>query len=173
MSALTNPIVETYSRLAAEYDDNPNLQSCWGRATEKALRSLRVKDEDRIILDVGCGTGRALLRLASGSKPGIQFIGVEPADGMRERAIQRTKDHPNIQILDGRFEKIPLAWSSVDYLYSIFAFHWTTDLNASVEQIARVLKPNGEMDLFFVGRNNAREFIQRTTPVFLKHMGAS
>jgi ubiquinone/menaquinone biosynthesis C-methylase UbiE len=54
---------------------------------------------------------------------------------------------------------------------SIFAFHWTTDLEASVKEIARVLKPGSEMDLFCIGRNNVREFIQRTSPIFLKYMG--
>jgi len=66
---------------------------------------------------------------------------------------------------------MPLESGSVDYLYSIFAFHWTTDLTASVKEISRVLKPTAEMDLFFIGRNNGREFIQRTTPIFLNYMG--
>jgi ubiquinone/menaquinone biosynthesis C-methylase UbiE len=169
--AFANPIVETYSRLAEQYDNDANLQSCWGRAAEEALASLRLRDEHKIILDVGCGTGRALWRMASNSKPGAQFIGVDPAKNMRERAIRRVKDHANTRILDGRFEKIPLDSASVDYLYSIFAFHWTTDLNASVKEMARVLNPNGEMDLFFIGRNNGREFIPQTTPIFLKYMG--
>jgi ubiquinone/menaquinone biosynthesis C-methylase UbiE len=171
MPGLLNPIVETYSQLAEKYDEDANLESCWGRVAEEALASLCLKDGYRIILDVGCGTGRALLRLASTSKAGVQFIGVDPAANMRKRAIQRTKDHANVRILDGRFEEIPLPSASVDYLYSIFAFHWTTDLSASVKEMARVLKPNGEMDLFFIGRNNGREFIRRTTPIFLKYMG--
>ena len=29
------------------------------------------------------------------------------------------------------------------------------------------------MDLFFIGRNNGREFIQKTSPIFLKYMGAA
>ena len=39
MSVSVNPIVETYSRLAHEYDDEANFQSCWGRASEWALSS--------------------------------------------------------------------------------------------------------------------------------------
>ena len=85
--------------------------------------------------------------------------------------MAHTKDHGNVLILDGRFEKIPLPSNSVDYLYSILAFHWVTDLAASVAEIARVLKPNGEMDLFFIGRDNGREFIQKTSAIFLKYMG--
>jgi len=171
MQATINPIIEAYSRLAKTYDDDLNQQSCWGLAAEKALASLIIKDDYQLVLDVGCGTGRALSRLAGNSRPGIEFIGIDPAKNMRVRAIERTKQNRNIKIRDGSFEKIPLESGSVDYMYSIFAFHWTTDLEASVKEIARVLKPTAEMDLFFIGRNNGREFIQRTSPIFLKYMG--
>jgi ubiquinone/menaquinone biosynthesis C-methylase UbiE len=171
MQATINPIIEAYSRLAKTYDDEENQQSCWGLASEKALASLIIRDDYQLVLDVGCGTGRALSRLACNSRTGIQFIGIEPAKNMRGRAIERTKQNRNIKILDGSFEKIPLESGSVDYMYSIFAFHWTTDLETSVKEISRVLKPTAEMDLFFIGRNNGREFIQRTSPIFLKYMG--
>jgi ubiquinone/menaquinone biosynthesis C-methylase UbiE len=171
MQATINPIIETYSRLAKTYDNDLNQQSCWGLAAEKALASLTIKDDYQLVLDVGCGTGRALSRLAGNSRPGIEFIGIDPAKNMRARAIERTKQNRNIKILDGSFENIPLEPCSVNYMYSIFAFHWTTDLEASVKEISRVLRPTAEMDLFFIGRNNGREFIQRTSPIFLKYMG--
>ena len=171
MPAAINPIVQTYSRLAQQYDDEANMRSCWGHAAEKALALLAIKDEYRVVLDVGCGTGRALLGLASNGRPGARFVGIDPAENMRRLAVERTCSHPSISILDGSFENIPLESGSVDYLYSIFAFHWVTDLDAAVAEISRVLKPTGDMDLFFIGRNNGREFIQKTTPIFLKYMG--
>jgi ubiquinone/menaquinone biosynthesis C-methylase UbiE len=171
MQLIINPIVEAYSRLAKTYDDDLNQHSCWGLAAEKALASLTIREDYQLVLDVGCGTGRALSRLACNSTPGVKFIGIDPAKNMRGRAIGRTKQNGNIKILEGSFEKIPLKAGSVDYLYSIFAFHWTTDLEASVKEISRVLKPTAEMDLFFIGRNNGREFIQRTSPIFLEYMG--
>jgi ubiquinone/menaquinone biosynthesis C-methylase UbiE len=171
MQGTTSPIIETYSRLAKTHDDNLNQQFCWGLAAERALASITIKDNYQLVVDVGCGTGRALWRLAYNSRPGIQFIGIDPAENMRSRAAERTKRNPNIKILEGSFEKIPLESCLVDYMYSIFAFHWTTDLEASVKEISRVLKPAAEMDLFFKGPNNGREFIQRTFPIFLKYMG--
>jgi ubiquinone/menaquinone biosynthesis C-methylase UbiE len=171
MSSTANLVVETYSRLARKYDDELNLQSCWGQAAEKALEAVAIKPDYQSVLDVGCGTGQSLLRLAKSSPPGVQFIGIDPAKNMRRLAIQRTKHQPNVRITDGSFEKIRLESGSVDYLYSIFAFHWTTNPNQAVREIARVLRPTGEMDLFFIGRNNGREFIRATTPLFLKHMG--
>jgi ubiquinone/menaquinone biosynthesis C-methylase UbiE len=171
MPATSNTIVETYSRLARQYDSPQNLGSCWGRGSTAALSSLALRDGYRVVADLGCGTGRALDTLASHSSREVLFIGVDPAETMRQRAIRQTQHHRNVRILDGRFEKMPLRSRSVDYLYSILAFHWTSDPQASVREISRVLKRRGEMDLFFVGRHNGREFIQKTTPIFLKFMG--
>jgi len=171
--ALNNFIVETYSRLASEYDDDSNRYSCWGRVTQKALTSISVnlKEHYKLVLDVGCGPGRDLEHLASQSGPDVQFIGLEPAANMRTIATARVQKYPNVRILDGSFEEMGLETDSVDYLYSVLAFHWTTDLNQSVNEISRVLKPTGEMDLVFTGRYNGPEFIEKTTPIFRKYMG--
>jgi ubiquinone/menaquinone biosynthesis C-methylase UbiE len=171
MEMANSTIVETYSRLAEQYDDELNLHSCWGRAADRALRSLQVPEGCRVVLDVGCGTGRSLLELAADSSSAVEFVGIDPAENMRKRAAERSRGRGNVRILNGSFESIPLDSASVDYLYSIFAFHWTTDLNRSVEELRRVLKPDGEMHLFFIGRNNGREFIEKTTPIFLNYLG--
>ncbi len=170
-SKLANPIVETYSRLAEHYDDDPNLHSCWGQGADKALSSIHLTDDYRLILDIGCGTGRALAWLASRARSRVQFVGIDPAENMRNLALRRVRPFRNVQIRDGSFEHIPLETGSVDYLFSIFAFHWTADPDAAVREVRRVLKPGAEMDLFFIGRDNGREFIQKTTPIFLKYMG--
>src|SRR5438132_12299823 len=108
MQATVNPIIETYSRLAKTYDDELNQKSCWSRAAQKALASVIIKDDYQLVLDVGCGTGRALWYLACNSRPGIQFIGIDPARNMRNRATERIKQNRYIKILEGGFEKIPL-----------------------------------------------------------------
>src|SRR5437899_3199365 len=95
MQATINPIVETYSRLARTYDDDLNQQSCWGLAAERALASLIIRDDYQLVLDVGCGTGRALWRLAC--RPGIEFVGIDPAKNMRIQAAERTQRNPNIR----------------------------------------------------------------------------
>ena len=170
MQTASNPIVETYSRLASQYDDQSNDRSCWGKATQKAIATIRLKAECRDVLDMGCGTGKALAYLASAS-PQRRFIGVDPAENMRVRARERVGGLPNAEIRGGCFESIPVDTHTVDYLYSILAFHWTTDLEASIREISRVLRTGAEADLFFIGRDNGREFILKTTPIFLKYMG--
>jgi ubiquinone/menaquinone biosynthesis C-methylase UbiE len=172
MSETTNPIIETYSRLATDYDDGKNLESCWGIAARKALPQIQLEDRYRVVLDMGCGTGRSVVELAR-RNPVTSFVGVEPAANMRELAAALAQDLDNVHVSDGRFEEIPMESNSVDYIYSVMAFHWTTDLNRSVDELARVLRPDGEMDLIFIGRKNGREFIKQTTPIFLRYMGPS
>jgi ubiquinone/menaquinone biosynthesis C-methylase UbiE len=166
-----NRIVEAYSRLAEQYDDERNRRSCWGLSTEKALTSIGLLEHHRMVADVGCGTGRALVHLASQHGTNVRFIGVDPADTMRAKASEVTQAYQNIEICDGAFERLPMDDASVDYLYSLYAFHWTTDLDLSVKELARVLKPDAGMDLFFTGRHNGQEFLRKTTPIFLRYMG--
>ena len=82
MSVSTNPIVETYSRLAREYDEDANFLSCWGRASERALSSIHLRDDYKLVVDMGCGTGRAVHALASGAPAGVQLIAIDPAENM-------------------------------------------------------------------------------------------
>lgn len=165
-----NKIVETYSQRAADYDDPRNLDSCWGRIANRSLDFVKLDARHETVVDVGCGSGRELVNLARRSAPDVSFFGVEPAAGLREIASARAAELPNVRILEGRFEALPLDTGSVDYLYSVLAFHWTTDLKASVAELARVLGRAGEMDLTFIGKHNGRDFIKKTTPVFFRYL---
>lgn len=165
-----NPVVETYSRLAVEYDSAPNRASCWGRLSGEALSQITVGTDGGTVVDVGCGTGRELAQLAARSARAVEFIGVEPAPKMCEVAAARTAEFPNVRIARGSFEQLPLEDDSVDYLYSILAFHWTTDLERAVAEIRRVLRADAQMDLFFIGRENGAEFIRATTPIFFQYL---
>jgi ubiquinone/menaquinone biosynthesis C-methylase UbiE len=155
--------------MADEYASVENQQSCWGRVSRSVLDSTSVDVTRGTVVDVGCGAAIELARLAAGA-PTVQFVGVEPAPKMRELAVERTADQENVRIVDGTFEHLPLEDESVDHLYSILAFHWVIDLERSVSEIRRVLRPTGTVDLSFVGRENGREFIQKTTPIFFRYL---
>jgi ubiquinone/menaquinone biosynthesis C-methylase UbiE len=165
-----NKIIETYSKRAEDYDDPRNLDSCWGRIANRALDTVKLTEKHRTVADIGCGSGRELHRLAEKTGPGVRFVGVEPAAGLRDIAAERARSLPNMDAISGRFEAIPLQSAAVDYLYSVLAFHWTTDLDASVAELKRVLGEHGEMDLTFIGKHNGREFIKATTPVFFRYV---
>lgn len=163
-------IIDTYSRLASCYESAENLSSLWGKVTQAAMTELKISDSAKVIVDVGCGPGIQLASLIEAYGAERRFIGVEPAENLRRTASERIHGAANAAIVDGRFEHLPLDTQSVDYLYSILAFHWTSDVTGSVDEIARVLKPDGEMDLFFIGKDTGKEFIKAISPTYFKHL---
>jgi ubiquinone/menaquinone biosynthesis C-methylase UbiE len=171
MADRDNDIIRTYSERAGDYDQESNLESCWGLVAKRVVQLITIKGHYELVVDVGCGAGQALHELASRDNSKTRFVGLEPAESMRDHAARNLADLANVSVMDGRFEKLPLKTSSVDYLYSILAFHWVTDLEDSVDELARVLKPDGEMDLYFVGRDTGHDFVTKTTPIFIRYMG--
>ncbi|WP_442505056.1 class I SAM-dependent methyltransferase [Novipirellula sp. SH528] len=173
---MESTVIDAYSRLAREYESEHSGTSCWSRSANQIFREVQ-KRLSRMtygsIVDVGCGTGAMLRRLAEELAHPVDLIGVEPASNLRIRAQDVNAKFPNVQILDGRFERLPLPDSSADYLYSIHSFHWTTAPELSAQELARVLGASGDLDLFFAGRGTGRNFIKETTPLFLKHLGAN
>jgi ubiquinone/menaquinone biosynthesis C-methylase UbiE len=165
-------IIESYSRNALKYAGCDNLASCWGKLSESLWSELDINPIYRLVVDVGCGPGTTLSYLAKRYPPTTRLVGVEPAENMRTMGRELTEIHPNVTFCDGRFESLPFEPDTVDYLYSIMAFHWVTDAGLAVREMERVLRREGSADIFFVGRRNGREFITKTTPVLLKYMGA-
>jgi ubiquinone/menaquinone biosynthesis C-methylase UbiE len=164
-------IADAYSEHATEYDTEANQLSCWGKLAKVELGSLSIRSHRQCVVDVGCGTGAALVHLASRLQPSTRLIGVEPAPGMRALACQRTAALPSVSILDGRFEALPLADASVDHLYSIHAFHWVREIDRAIAELRRVLAPEADLDLFFVGQGTGKEFIAVTSPIVRRHLG--
>jgi SAM-dependent methyltransferase len=103
--------------------------------------------------------------------PSTSLVGIEPAAGMRAIACQRASALPNVSILEGRFEALPLADESVGHLYSIHAFHWVSDVDRAIGELHRVLAPDADLDLFFAGRGTGQEFIGITSGILLRHLG--
>ena len=167
MSVSTDPVIDAYSRTPMP-TVLTNQDSCWGCPREP-VAAARATDSHTLLVDVGCGT---VPRGRCGATRWPECgLGVEPALGLRELARATTQALSAIEIRAGRFEELPFAAASVEYLCSIMAFHWVTDPRLAARELARVLAPNGDVDLFFIGRWNGREFIRVTSPIFLRHMG--
>lgn len=167
----SHAIVDAYSELAEAYDDGGNARSFWDTIARSATDAIEPQRGYRVIADVACGTGTALARLAPRVADGVTLVGIEPAQRMRERALERTAGFPAVRVLDGSFESLPLEDRSVDYLFSHWAFHWTADPERAAAELARVLSERGELDLLFTGRHSGREFTPLISPVYARYLG--
>jgi len=93
----------------------------------------------RVALDVGCGTGRLLRRVAS-VWPEAQLVGVDPATGMIESA---RKLAPNIIFHQAQAESLPLTDGSVDLAFSAVSLHHWENAARGVREVQRVLCDTG------------------------------
>jgi SAM-dependent methyltransferase len=94
------------------------------------------------VADVGAGTGK-LTRQLTGS--GADIVAVEPVAEMR---AQFARVLPEMPILEGRAEALPLPDASLDAIVAGQAWHWF-DADAALQEAARVLVSGGGLGLIW------------------------
>lgn len=95
--------------------------------------------KDRIIADVGSGTG-FLTKLFLDF--GNTVYGVEPNQAMREAGKDYLKNYANFYSIDGSAETTTLSSQSIDIITAGTAFHWF-DAEKSRIEFKRILKSPG------------------------------
>ncbi|WP_369272677.1 class I SAM-dependent methyltransferase [Streptomyces sp. R11] len=130
----------SFNAAAAQYAANrPSYPPALFDAIEElAGRSLT----GACVVDVGAGTGIATELM---QQRGAAVLAVEPGDGM---AAQFRRTHPDIPIVRGDGNALPLATASADFLTYAQAWHWT-DPTHSVPEALRVLRPGGALALWW------------------------
>ena len=97
------------------------------------------KEPPKCILDVGCGTGR-FLRAASIRWPQAQLLGVDPAEQM---VLEAVRLNPQATFKVGFAKSLPIPDESADIVVSSLSFHHWEDHQKGIQEIARVLRPEG------------------------------
>ncbi len=94
------------------------------------------------VLDVAAGTGK-LTRMLTAT--GAKVIAVEPVEGMRRVLVSAL---PDVEVLEGTAEAMPVADGSVDAVTVAQAFHWF-DAEHALAEIHRALRPGGSLGLIW------------------------
>jgi ubiquinone/menaquinone biosynthesis C-methylase UbiE len=102
------------------------------------------------VLDIGCGTGYLLGRLAARAPQAQVLAGIDAAPAMIEVARGAAADD-RLRFVAGTAERLPWPAATFDLVVSTTSFdHWA-DQRAGLVQCARVLAPGGWLvlaDLF-------------------------
>jgi len=91
------------------------------------------------LLDLGCGSGYWLPGYAAEA---AVVIGVEPDPTLLPLAADRC---PEVRVLPGSAEHIPLADASVDVVHARFAYFFPPGCDAGLAEVMRVLRPGGAL----------------------------
>ncbi|MEN8181643.1 MAG: class I SAM-dependent methyltransferase [Myxococcota bacterium] len=133
------------------------------RANRRVLEVLEPKPGERV-LELGCGHGRTLGRVARLVAPGLA-AGVDPSEVMR--GIARSRNRSWIEAGTARVEagdsaNVPWPDGSFDKVFSVHTLYFWPDLGAGLREIRRVLREDGELLLAFHPKENAE--ITRSLP---------
>jgi len=134
-----DPVVKEYSDTAKDYDKK------WAfyveATTRETLARLRILPTDRV-LDVGCGTGELLARLAA-KYPEARLAGLDPVPEMLEVAKGKVSERVDLRV--GWANQLPWPDSSFDVVVSCNVFHYITHPVAAVRELERVVRPGGRV----------------------------
>jgi SAM-dependent methyltransferase len=102
---------------------------------------------DSVVIDVGCGTGRALpaLRDAVGPRGSVIALDLTPEMLAQARAQGRA-EYAALVLADARH--LPLADASVDAVFAAGLITHLPDPDAGLHELARVTRPGGLLMLF-------------------------
>jgi arsenite methyltransferase len=102
-----------------------------------------------VVLDLGCGAGTDLLIAAQMSGPDGRVIGVDMTLAMLERAAASAREMglENVALHESLIEALPLEDASVDVVISNGVIDLVPDKDAVFDEIDRVLRPGGRLQL--------------------------
>jgi SAM-dependent methyltransferase len=116
--------------------------------TDWALQQVPVSKNDAI-LDVGCGGGRTVSKLAAlapeGKVFGLDYSAASVAVSRDTNAGEIDKGR--VQIDQGSVAALPYADRTFDIVTAVETHYYWPDLSANVREVLRVLKPGGTFAL--------------------------
>jgi SAM-dependent methyltransferase len=102
-----------------------------------------------VVLDLGCGAGTDLLIAAQMTGPSGRVIGVDMTPGMLDRARASATEMGlgNVDLHESLIESLPLEDASVDVVISNGVIDLVADKDAVFDEIDRVLRPGGRLQV--------------------------
>jgi SAM-dependent methyltransferase len=112
------------------------------RRTMARLRGELLADAHGDVLEIGAGTG---LNLEHYPTRLGRLVLAEPVGPMADRLARRTRARPDAEVVRAPAERLPFESASFDVVVSTLVLCTVTDVDQSLSEVARVLKPGGRL----------------------------
>jgi ubiquinone/menaquinone biosynthesis C-methylase UbiE len=114
--------------------------------TDWGLSHISVKKQFTI-LDIGCGGGRTVTKLAGLATEG-KVYGLDYSTDSVAIAIKTNREwikSGRVEIREGSVSQLPFAAAAFDLVVAVETHFWWPDLPGDLRELHRVLKPGGEL----------------------------
>ncbi len=125
------------------------------------------------MIDVACGTGDLAKLFLDLTKNNGKVSCVDPNEGMISKGKEKLKKYKNIDWIISSAEKLPFKENSFDYYTISFGLRNTKNLNKSISEAYRILKPGGRYLCleFSKIQNSNLELIYKYYSKIIPHIG--
>jgi ubiquinone/menaquinone biosynthesis C-methylase UbiE len=123
-----------------------NMNSRHSKVTDWGLSHVTI-EANFYLLDVGCGGGRTLDKLATVATQGKVFgIDYSPESvAVAKKTNQHWIPMGRVEIKEGSVSELPFADNTFDLVTAVETHFWWPDLPRGMSEIFRVLKPGGKL----------------------------
>jgi arsenite methyltransferase len=123
-----------------------SIESFAGTGNPFSLGELRPGEK---VVDIGCGAGIDSLIAAEKVGPDGRVIGIDMTPSMLKKARQAADEMglTNVEFREGYAEALPVADGWADVVISNGVLNLMPDKSAALEEMSRVLKPNGRLQI--------------------------
>jgi ubiquinone/menaquinone biosynthesis C-methylase UbiE len=108
---------------------------------QRLLDFVELPDQPQV-LDLGCGTGKLLDRLAT-NFPTLEGTGLDLSEEMIRQAIAKNRYGSRLRYIQGRSDAIPLGDRQFDAVFSTISMAHYPELQPVFAELDRILKPGG------------------------------
>jgi demethylmenaquinone methyltransferase / 2-methoxy-6-polyprenyl-1,4-benzoquinol methylase len=136
------PLPDRYDKLAEILSFGQNGR--WRRAMVDRL--VDGPGTDRVVADVAAGTAGVSLQIAH--RTGARVIGLDLTEQMLRQGARNVASagaNGHVSLINARAERLPLADASVDALTFTYLLRYVDDPQATLAELARVVRPGGTM----------------------------
>lgn len=167
-----NPAAAPEDWDGARYDQLARPQERWGTAV---LDRLELRG-DETVLDAGCGSGRVTQELVR-RLPAGRVVALDASASMLRQAEQRLAPwRRQIDLVRGdlgALEPEMLGGAApVDAILSTATFHWVADHDRLFSDLARVLRPGGQLVAQCGGRGNLEAVLGAVRSLGVERVGS-
>ena len=114
------------------------------RIWKKNMLNMMNPSHNQKLIDVACGTGDIAKLFLDNVNKLSQITCVDPNKGMISKGKEKLSKYKNLNWIVASAEKLPVKDNSFDFYTISFGLRNTTNLNKSLSEAYRVLKPGGK-----------------------------
>ena len=153
------------SKIGEIYDGSAEIWDEWAGQAEMyytadtLFQDLQVEKGIKV-LDIGCGTGIATIKLNDILEEDGTFYGIDISQGMIDQADKKAEPYDNLFFKVGDAENIDYPDETFDLVISNMVIQYLPDQNKGLSEMYRVLKHGGKLAFSYEGEHYGKPMFQ-------------